>query len=77
VIGWYKPLLRPLVPRCMVSWCMRPKILISRCLIIRSLIPWSLKLGRRSSAIICLSDFFPDLGFLSLEKGALRTYMLT
>jgi hypothetical protein len=78
VIGWYKPLLRPLVLRCLVSWCMRPRSLISWCLIIGSLIPWSMKLGLRSSAIIYLSGhFFPGLGFLSLEKGALRTYMPT
>jgi hypothetical protein len=56
VIGWYKLLLRPLVLRCLVSWCMRPRSLISWCLIIGSL-----KLGRRSSPIICLE---PVLGKL-------------
>jgi hypothetical protein len=78
VIGWYKLLLRPLMPRCLVSWCMRPMSLISWCLIIGSLIPWSLKLGRRSSAMISLSGhFFLGLGFLSLQEVALRTNMPT
>jgi hypothetical protein len=50
--------------------------LISWCLIIGSLIPWSLKLGHRSSAMISLSgNFFLGLGFLSLQEGALRTNM--
>jgi hypothetical protein len=39
VIGWYKSLLRPLMLRCLVSWCMRPRSLISWFLIIGSLIP--------------------------------------
>jgi len=65
VIGWYKSLLRPLMLRCLVSWCMGPKSLISWCLMVRSLIPWSLKLGRRSSTMISLSRyFFLGLGFL-------------
>jgi hypothetical protein len=75
-IGWYKSLLRPLRPlmlRCLVSWCMRP-----RSLIIGSLISWSLELGRRSSAMISLSGhFFLGFGFLSLQEGALRTNMPT
>jgi hypothetical protein len=70
VIGWYKSLLRPLM---LVSWCIRP-----RSLMIRSLIPWSLKLGRRSSAMISLSgNFFLGLGFLCFQEGALRTNMPT
>jgi hypothetical protein len=78
MIGWYKSLLRPLMLRCLESWCMRPKSLISWCLMIKSLIPWSLKLGRRSSAIISLSGHFVlGLGFLSLQEGALRTNMPT
>jgi hypothetical protein len=66
MIGWYKSLLRPLMLRCMVSWCMRPRSLISWCLMIRSLIPCSLILGHRSGAMICLSGhFFLGLSFLS------------
>jgi hypothetical protein len=56
VIGWYKPLLRLL---------MRPKGLI---LIPWCLMPWSLMLGRRSSAIMNLSGHF----FLVLALCVLR-----
>jgi hypothetical protein len=44
----------------------------------RNQIPFSLKLGRRSSAMIGLSEhFFLGLGFLSFQEGALRTNMPT
>jgi hypothetical protein len=40
--------------------------LISWCLMVWGLIPWSLELGRMSSAMISLSgQFFLGLGFLS------------
>jgi hypothetical protein len=78
VIGWYKSLLRPLMLRCLVSWCMTPRILISCYLMIGSMIPWSLELGRRSSAMISLSGhLFLGLSFLSLQEGVLRTNMPT
>jgi hypothetical protein len=66
MIGRYKSLLRPLMLRCLVSWCMIPRSSISWCLMVWGLIPWSLELGRRSSAMISLSGhFFLGLGFLS------------
>jgi hypothetical protein len=87
MIGRYKSLLRPLMLRCLVPWCVRPRSLILRsmmpkCLIpwsmIRSLIPWSLMLGQRSCAIICLSGhFFLDICFLCFKKGALGSDMTT
>jgi len=45
MIGWYKSLLRPLMLRYLVSWCMRPRSLTSWCWMIRVLIPWILILG--------------------------------
>jgi hypothetical protein len=72
VIGWYKLLLRPLM-----LWSMRPRglILIPWCLV-RCLMPWSLMLNRRSSAIMSLSGHF-FLGLLCFQEGALRANMPT
>jgi hypothetical protein len=68
VIGRNKSLLRSLMLRCLVSWC----------LMIRILIPWSLMLGQRSSAMICLSGhFFLGLGLLYFKEGALASDMPT
>jgi hypothetical protein len=40
--------------------------------------PWSLMLGRRSSAIMSLSGhFFLGFGLLCFKEGALRTNMPT
>jgi hypothetical protein len=45
---------------------------------IRSLIPWSLKLGHKSGATISLSGhLFLGLGFLCFQEGALRANMPT
>jgi hypothetical protein len=87
VIGRYKSLLRSLMLRCLVPRCMRPSSLILRSLkpwclpqwsLVRSLIPWSLMLGQRSSAMISLSrHFFLDLCFLCFQKGELRSDMPT
>jgi hypothetical protein len=87
MIGWYKLLLRPLLLRCLEPRCTRPKSLILRSLIpwclppwsmVRCLIPSSLMLGLRFSAMISLSGhFFLGLGFLCFQKGALRTNMPT
>jgi hypothetical protein len=74
VIGWYKPLLRPLMLRSM-----RPRglILIPWCLV-RCLMPWSPMLSRRSSAIMSLSrHFFLGFGLLCFQEGALRANMPT
>jgi hypothetical protein len=74
VIGWYKPLLRPLM-----LWSMRPRglILIPWCLM-RCLMPWSLMLSRRSSTIMSLSGhLFLGFGLLCFQEGALRTNMPT
>lgn len=68
VIGKKKSLLRSLILRCLVSWC----------LMIRILIPWSLILGQRSSAMISLSGhFFLGLGLLYFKEGALGSDMPT
>jgi len=66
VVGWYKPLLRPLMLRSM-----RPRglILIPWCLV-RCLMPWSPMLNRRSSAIMSLSGHF-------FQERALRANMPT
>jgi hypothetical protein len=82
MIGRYKSLLRLLMLRCLVPWCMRPRGLILRGLMPWYLIPWSmirsLILGQRSCAVICLSGhFFLDLLFLCFEKGALRSEIPT
>jgi hypothetical protein len=70
VIGWYKPLLRPLMrPRDLIlnPWCL-----------VRCLMPWSLMLRCRSSAIMNLSGhFFLDSGLLCFQEGALRPNMPT
>jgi hypothetical protein len=74
VIGWYKPLLRPLMLRSM-----RPRglILIPWCLV-RCLMPWSPMLSRISSAIMSLSrHFFLSFGLLCFQEGALRANMPT
>jgi hypothetical protein len=47
MIGRHKSLLRPLMLRCLVSWCMRP-----RNLILRSLMP--LQKNSRSTCFFCL-----------------------
>jgi hypothetical protein len=74
VIGWYKPLLRPLMLRSMrprglilMPWCLSP-----------CLMPWSLMLNYRSSAIMSLpGHFFLVFGLLCFQEGALRTNMPT
>jgi hypothetical protein len=65
VIGWYKPLLMPLMLRIM-----RPRGLM--------LIPWCLMLSRRSSAIMSLSGhFLLGFGLLCFQERALRANMPT
>jgi hypothetical protein len=72
LIGWYKPLLRPLTLRSMkpkglelMSWCL-----------IGCLMPRSLMLSCRYSAILSLSrHFFLGFGLLCFQEGALRPYM--
>jgi hypothetical protein len=74
VIGWYKPLLRPLMLRSM-----RPRglILMPWCLV-RCLMPWSLMLDYRSSAIMSsFGHFFLGFGLLCFQEGALRANMPT
>jgi hypothetical protein len=79
VIGWYKPLLGPLMLRSMgprglklMPWCLSPWFLV------RLLMPWSLILDYRSSAITSLSGhFFLSFGLLCFQKGALRANMPT
>jgi hypothetical protein len=79
VIGWYKPLLRPLRLRSMrprglilMPWWLSPWCLVRR------LMPWSLMLDYRSSAIISLSGhFFLGFGLLYFQEGALRVNMPT
>jgi hypothetical protein len=74
VIGWYKLLLRPLM-----LWSMRLRglILIPWCLV-RCLMPWSLMLSRKSSAIMSLSGhFFLGFGLLCFQEGALKANMPT
>jgi hypothetical protein len=59
--------------RSLAQWGMMP-----RDLILKSLMPWSLILGQRSCAVICLSGhFFLDLCSLSFEEGALGSGMPT
>jgi hypothetical protein len=83
MIGRYKLLLRRLMLRCLVRWCMRRRSLILRSLMpwylmIKSPIPWSMMLGQRSCAIIYLSGhFLLDLCFMCFEKGALGSDMPT
>jgi hypothetical protein len=75
LIGWYKPLLRPLMLRSMrprglepMSWCLSPWCLMPR----------SLMLNCRYSAILSLSrHFFLGFGLLCFQEGALRPYMPT
>jgi hypothetical protein len=75
LIGWYKPLLRPLMLRSMrprglelMSWCLSPWCLMPR----------SLMLNCRYSAILSLSRHsFLGFGLLCFQKGALRPYMPT
>jgi hypothetical protein len=79
VIGWYKPLLRPLMLRSMrprglilMPWCLSPWCLVRR------LMPWSLMLDYRSSAIMSLSGHvFLGFGLLCFQEGALRANMPT
>jgi hypothetical protein len=55
-----------------------PDALVLPWSMIRSLIPWSLMLGERSCAIICLLGyFFLDFRFLGFEEGALGSNMPT
>jgi len=70
VIGWYKPLLRPL---------MRPRgLILNRWCLVRCLMPWSLMLSYRSSVIMNLfGHFFLDSGLLCFQEGALRPNMPT
>jgi hypothetical protein len=79
VIGWYKPLLRPLMLRSMRprGLILMPRNLSPWCLI-RCLMPWSLMLSRMSSAIMSSSGrFFLGFGLLSFQEGALRPNMPT
>jgi hypothetical protein len=70
MIGWYKPLMRPLMLRRM-----RPRGLI---LIPWCLMPWSPMLSCRSSAIMSLSGhFLLGFGLLCFQERALRTNMPT
>jgi hypothetical protein len=79
IIGWYKPLLRPLMlwsmkPRGLelMSWCLSPWCLIG------CLMPRSLMLSCRYSAILSLSrHFFLGFGLLCFQEGALRPYVPT
>jgi hypothetical protein len=79
LIGWYKPLLRPLTLRSMkprgfelMSWCLSPWCLIGY------LMPRSLMLSCRYSAMLSLSrHFFLGFGFLCFQEGAMRPYMPT
>jgi hypothetical protein len=79
LIGWYKPLLRPLTLRSMkprglelMSWCLSPWCLIG------CLMPRSLMLSCRCNAILSLSrHFFLGFGLLCFQEGALRLYMPT
>jgi hypothetical protein len=81
MIGRYKSLLRSLMLRYLEPRCMRPKGLILRSLmpwcmppwsLVRCLIPWSLMLGQRSSAMISLfGHFFLSLRLLCFKEGAL------
>jgi hypothetical protein len=76
VIGWYKPplMLRSMRPR---GWILMPWSLSPWCLV-RLLMPWSLMLDYRSSAIMSLSrHFFLGFGLLCFQKGALRVNMPT
>jgi hypothetical protein len=79
VIGWSKLLLRPLMLRSMrprglilMPWCLSPWCLVRR------LMPWSLMLDYRSSAIMSLSGhFFLGFGLLCFQEEALRANMPT
>jgi hypothetical protein len=79
LIGWYKPLLRPLMVRSirprgleLMSWYLSPWCLVG------CLIPSSLMLRCRYSAIMSLSwYFFLGFGLLCFQEGALRLYMPT
>jgi hypothetical protein len=71
VLGRCKSLLRPLMLRCLDPRSMRPRCLMLTSLmpwclspwcLIRYLMPWSLILGLRSSAMMSLSGHF-FLGF--------------
>jgi len=79
VIGWHKPLLRPLMLRSMRQ---RGLLLMPRCLspwcVVRCLMPWSLMLSHRYGAVISLSRyFFLGLGFLCFQERALGSNMPT
>jgi hypothetical protein len=74
VIGWYKPMLRSMRPRGLIlmPWCLSPWCLVRR------LMPWSLMLDYRSSAIMSLSGhFFLGFGLLYFQEGALRANIPT
>jgi hypothetical protein len=79
LIGWYKPLLRLLTLRSMkprvlelMSWCLSPWYLIG------CLMPRSLMLGCRYSAILSLSrHFFLGFGLWFFQEGALRPHVPT
>jgi len=87
MIGRYKSLRRSLMLRCLVPRCMRPRSLILRSLmtwclppwsLVRCLIPQSLMLSQRSSAMISLSgNFFLGLCLLYFKEGALGSDMPT